>query len=260
MKRVFLTLSYDGTAYAGWQRQKNALSVQQVLEEALTRLTCERISVTGASRTDAGVHALGQAAHFDTCCNIPPEKFSFALNTVLPGDIRILSGHEATFDFHARFDACAKTYHYVFHNAPHVNALSRLYHAHIPLPLNVARMRDAARVLLGRHDFSAFRGSGGALGNTAREITEIDVIREAETVTVVVTGNAFLYHMVRIIAGTLAAIGQGKLPLSCLQEALCTGDRLVLGATAPAHGLCLMRVYYPNQTAPDTCGHRLRND
>lgn len=169
---MLLTVSYDGTAYAGWQWQDNALSVQQVLEEALARLTGEKTRVTGASRTDAGVHALGQRAHFDTASRIPPDKYPFALNTLLPPDIRVLEGVAVPADFHARFDARGKRYTYRIHNAPHASALLRSLTAHVPRPLDMDRMRDSLPALLGTHDFAAFQASGGTARTTVRTLRE----------------------------------------------------------------------------------------
>lgn len=157
--RVLLTISYDGTAYAGWQLQENAVAVQQRVEEALWKLTGESIRVTGASRTDAGVHAMGQRAHFDTFSRIPPEKYPFALNTCLPRDIRVLAGRAVPSDFHARFDARGKRYTYRVHNAPHASALLRDLTAHVPQALDVERMRQSLQCLLGTHDFAAFQAS-----------------------------------------------------------------------------------------------------
>ena len=161
-RRVLLTVSYDGTAYAGWQRQQNALAVQQVLEEALRKLTGEAtLTVTGSSRTDAGVHALGQRVHFDTASRIPPDKFPFALNTCLPADIRVLDGRYVPAAFHARFDAAGKRYTYRIHNAPHASALYRHFCAHVPVPLQMGPMERSLKDLLGTHDFSAFQAAGG---------------------------------------------------------------------------------------------------
>ena len=160
-RRILLTLSYDGTAYAGWQWQQNAIAVQQRLEEGLEKLIGQPIRVTGASRTDAGVHALGQRAHFDTFSRIPPEKYPFALNTCLPPDIRVLEGRLVPGDFHARFDAKGKRYTYRIHNGPHASALLRNLTAHVPQKLDVPRMQQSLQCLLGHHDFAAFQASGG---------------------------------------------------------------------------------------------------
>ena len=242
--RVLLTLSYDGTAYAGWQRQQNAVAVQQRVEEALLKLTGEKISVTGASRTDAGVHALGQRAHFDTRSHIPAVKYPFALNTCLPPDIRGWKGMDVPDDFHARFDAVGKRYTYRIHNAPHASALYRNLCAHVPHPLNMDRMTDSLQALLGTHDFAAFQATGGTAKTTVRTLESLSLERTGDDVTLLVHGNAFLYNMVRIIAGTMIEIGMGRLAPDVFEQALATGDRLSLGITAPARGLELTEVLY----------------
>ena len=242
-RRVLLTVSYDGTAYAGWQRQQNALAVQQVLEEALRKLTGEKaLTVTGSSRTDAGVHALGQRVHFDTASRIPPEKFPFALNTCLPADIRVLDGRYVPAAFHARFDAAGKRYTYRIHNAPHASALYRHLCAHVPVPLQMGPMERSLKDLLGTHDFSAFQAAGGTAKTTVRTIESVELTRQGDDLKLTIRGNAFLYNMVRIIAGT--GIGMGRLPEDSFQQALRTGDRLKLGMTAPACGLELTEVFY----------------
>ena len=243
-RRILLTLSYDGTAYAGWQRQLNAVAVQQRVEEALLTLTGERLSVTGASRTDAGVHALGQRAHFDTGSHIPADRFPYAMNTCLPPDIRVLAGLEVDGRFHARFDAKGKQYAYRIHNAPHASALYRHLTAHVPVPLNAAAMRRALPTLVGRHDFAAFQASGGTAKTTVRMIESAELAQQDDELTLTIRGNAFLYNMVRIIAGTLVEIGKGKLGEDSFARALESGDRLALGPTAPACGLELTSVFY----------------
>ncbi len=249
-RRILLTLSYDGTAYAGWQRQLNAVSVQQRVEEALRALTGEPVAVTGASRTDAGVHALGQCAHFDTKSRIPADRFPYALNACLPPDIRALEGREVDGRFHARFDAKGKQYVYRIHNAPHASALYRNLTAHVPVPLAVSAMREALPALLGTHDFSAFQASGGTAKTTLRTLTRAELAQDGDEITLTVTGNAFLYNMVRIIAGTIIEVGKGKLSGDCFRRALTDGDRLSLGPTAPACGLELTRVYYAWDAVP----------
>ncbi len=242
--RVLIRISYDGTAYAGWQRQQNALAVQQVLEEALSGLIGERIVVTGSSRTDAGVHAMGQCVHFDTTSRIPADKYAFALNTCLPEDIRVLAGMDVPSDFHARFDAQGKRYTYRIHNAPHASALYRDLTAHVPQTLNLYRMQRSLPCLLGTHDFAAFQASGGTAKTTIRTLHDIRLTQSGEELTLTVWGNAFLYNMVRIIAGTVLDIGMGRLPEDAFSQALQTGDRLKLGITAPACGLELTQVFY----------------
>ena len=244
MRRIHLIIEYDGTNYAGWQRQENALAVQQVIEEALGRLTRERIVIHGASRTDAGVHALGQSAHFDTDSRIPADKFSYALNALLPPDIRIRFSEEVSPDFHARFSTKGKRYRYLFWDARHAGAINRLTHAHCIYPLDVGLMQREADALTGTHDFAAFAASGSVVKDTVRTIWRADVTRNGDEVMILVEGSGFLYNMVRIIAGTLRDIGSGKLEPGALERAIRTGNRLDLGVTAPAKGLTLMEVFY----------------
>ena len=244
-RRYLLTVAYDGTAYCGWQAQKNGPSVQDTLEAALSRLLGTFTRVTGASRTDAGVHALGQRAHFDADTRIPPDKLPFALNTMLPPDVRVTEGLLVPDTLHARFSVEEKTYTYRIHNAPHASALYRNLTAHVPVTLEVPLMHEAAQALVGTHDFAAYCAAGGSAKTTVRTIREIAVRREGDRVTLTVTGNAFLYNMVRIIAGTLIDVGHGKLPPECTATALQTLNRLDLGVTAPASGLELTEVRYP---------------
>lgn len=243
-RRILLTVSYDGTAYSGWQFQENAPSVQQALERALEQALGQFTRVTGASRTDAGVHALGQRAHFDTSSTIPPEKYPFVLNRFLPPDIRVTEGRQVPLHFHARYQAAGKLYTYRMHNAPQASALYRNLTAHVPVKLDEKAMDEAARQLLGTHDFAAFAAAGGSAKTTVRTVDAVSVTREGEQVVLRIHGNAFLYNMVRIIAGTLIYIGQGKLDAGCIARALETGNRLELGITAPAGGLELTRVEY----------------
>ena len=243
-RRVRLTVGYDGTNYAGWQWQLNAVSVQQCLEQALAKAVGTPIKCTGASRTDAGVHALGQVVHFDTDASIPPEKYPFALNSLLPSDIRVFSGQEADECFHARFDATAKCYTYSFINAPHMNPMKRLVSLHVPGHLQLDCMQEALPALTGRHDFAAFQATGGTAKTTIRNIEAASLSITGDEITFTIRGNAFLYNMVRIIAGTLIAVGMEKAPVHCFTEAFQTHSRLSLGPTAPAHGLCLQSVSY----------------
>ena len=245
MKRILLTVEYDGTNYAGWQRQINGLAVQQVLEETLQKATKERIVVTGASRTDAGVHALGQAVHFDTGSRIPPEKYPFVLNTMLPRDVRVHSGREVPESFHARFMTCGKRYTYRIVNSRHASAIRRNTHVHVPLPLDLRPMQEAARQLLGTHDYAAFQAAGGTAKTTIRTITKAELVQFGDEIILTVEGDAFLYNMVRIIAGTLIEIGLGRRTVNAFTEAYETLDRLSLGVTAPPQGLELTKVYYP---------------
>lgn len=260
MRRILCTVEYDGTSYAGWQRQLNGLAVQQVLEEALARATGAPVTITGASRTDAGVHALGQTFHFDTESSIPPEKYPFVLNTMLPRDIRVHQGQQVPSDFHARFLTCGKRYTYRICNSRHGSALRRNLCAHVPLPLDTDAMDQAAQALLGRHDFAAFQASGGTAKTTVRTLTLAQVTRAGDDVTLVVEGDAFLYNMVRIIAGTLIEIGLCRRNADAFSRAIATGDRLALGVTAPASGLELTRVYYPEAAFHDPAAVRWHQD
>ena len=247
MRKILLELSYLGGAYAGFQVQKNAPTVQQTVQDALEALLSQRPPLTGCSRTDAGVHALGQTAHFDTQCRIPGEKFSFALNTMLPADVRVRRSMDVPGDFHARFQARGKTYRYLIHNAPHASALGRNTHAHVIYPLDLDRMRREARAALGAHDFAAFAASGSIVKDTVRTVTDIQIARgegDGEEIRMLVSGDGFLYNMVRILAGTLIAVGGGKLPPGAVERALQSKSRLDLGPTAPACGLTLMEVHY----------------
>ncbi len=243
-KRLLITIEYDGSHYCGWQRQLNGPSVQQKVEEALLKLTGERITITGASRTDAGVHALGQRAHFDMASAIPADKLPFALNTKLPDDIRVVAGQEVGECFHARFDAAGKQYSYLIYNRRHPSALLRHLSAHASLPLDEAAMARACSYLIGTHDFAAFQAAGGTAKTTVRRIDSASVTRQGDEVRLTLYGTAFLYNMVRIIAGTLIYVGQGRLPENVFEQAIHSKDRLVLGPTAPPQGLCLNRVDY----------------
>ena len=243
-KRVLLTIEYDGSAYCGWQRQLNGPSVQQKVEEALFKVTGERIGITGASRTDAGVHALGQRAHFDMESSIPPDKLPFALNAKLPRDIRVTAGREADARFHARFDAAGKEYGYLIYNRRHPSALLRDLSAHVSVKLDEGAMARACQHLPGTHDFAAFQAAGGTAKTTIRRIDSVSAGRQGDEIRLVIYGTAFLYNMVRIIAGTLIYVGQGRLPEDVFARAIETGDRLLLGPTAPPQGLCLNRVDY----------------
>lgn len=251
MKRILLTVEYDGTAYAGWQRQVNGLAVQQVIEEALSSACGHPVTVTGSSRTDAGVHALDQKVHFDTDCSIPPEKYPFVLNTMLPPDIRVQAALEVPAAFHARFLTSGKTYTYRIWNARHASALRRNTHWHVPVPLEETPMRRALASLPGRHDFAAFQAAGGTAKTTVRTLHSAELERKGNEWILTVSGDAFLYNMVRIIAGTAVEIGLGRLDPDAYEKAFRTLDRLALGMTAPAHGLELTEVRYPEEAFTD---------
>jgi len=242
--RILLVVEYDGTSYAGWQWQKNGLTIQEAIETAIEQALGQRCRVTGAGRTDAGVHALGQYAQFDIQSNIPPEKFSYVLNLVLPPDIRIRESRGVGEEFHVRKSAKMKHYRYKIYNAPHASALERFTTAHVRQTLDVNLMRVAAQYMVGTHDFAAFRAAGSDIVGTVRTIYSLEVTKIQELIYIDVKGNGFLYNMVRIIAGTLIDVGKGRIQPSAIPEILESQDRTRAGATAPAQGLTMMGVYY----------------
>ncbi len=243
-KRILLTVSYDGTAYVGWQFQNNGPSIQDELEKALQKALGQFVRVTGASRTDAGVHALGQRAHFDVCSSIPPEKYPFVLNRYLPEDIRVTAAKQVPDDFHARFMAAGKIYTYRIHHAAHASAIFRHCTAHVPVRLDDGNMRECAQALLGTHDFAAFAAAGGQAKTTVRTIDDFSVERAGDEITLRIHGNGFLYNMVRIMAGTLIDLDRGTLPRGSLPAIIAARDRSRAGFTAPAEGLMLDDVFY----------------
>ncbi len=242
--RIALIVEYDGSGYCGWQNQKNGISVQQRLEEALRKLTGDCIAVHGAGRTDAGVHAIGQCAHFDTQSRIPPHKFAFAMNAVLPPDIRIRQSAQVPDTFHARFDAQGKHYRYTIWNAPHASALQRNFAMHVPVALDINAMRRAAQSMQGTKDFAALCSTKTTVKDTVRTVHEVTVAQERERIRIDVRGNGFLYNMVRIIAGTLIYVGEGKLQAEDIARIMESKDRRLSGVTAQPQGLCLMEVFY----------------
>jgi len=242
-----MTLEYEGTNYAGWQRQENTLTVQQVVEEALFTVTGEHIVVYASGRTDSAVHALGQVAHFDTAARMAPEKFAFALNACLPGDVRVLDSRRVRDGFHARYDARGKLYRYDIHNAPHASAMHRNTRLHVHKPLDVVAMRDAARCVAGTHDFAAFQATGSPKKTTVRTVTRSEVLQKGVLVSYEIAGSGFLYNMVRIIAGTLIEVGLGRRSPDTVSEAIESRERKLAGPTAPAHGLTLVSVFYGAQ-------------
>ncbi len=234
--RLLLTIQYLGTRYGGWQAQSNAVAVQQVLEEALAKMFAQPVRVHGAGRTDAGVHAAAQRAHFDAPFDIPPRGLVLGLNQLLPADIRVLHAEAVADDFHARFSAKEKTYEYRIWNAEVADVFAAETHAHVAKKLDEQAMQDIAQQLVGTHDFAAFTVADPEVASTMRTIRAIDVRRDGDAVRITVTADGFLRYMVRRIAGSLIEIGRGKLP----------GDALWHEArwTAPAKGLVLREIRY----------------
>ncbi len=244
MRRIRLTIEYDGSDFAGWQRQPNGPTVQAAVEDALAQMTGVATVAHGAGRTDAGVHALGQVAHFDTDGNIPIVGFRRGLNQLLPRSISVVGAVEAAPDFDARRSARGKLYRYSIWNADARSARAARFRWHVARPLDLQAMRAAARPLIGRHDFAAFRAANCERKTTVRTLRRIDVTRAAERIDIEVEGDAFLKNMVRIIVGTLSEAGFGKLAPSDVARILASGDRTLAGPTAPALGLTLVRVNY----------------
>lgn len=244
MKRIMLVVAYEGTNYCGWQVQPNGITIEGELNRALSELLGERIVVIGASRTDSGVHSYGNVAVFDTGTRIPAEKISYALNQRLPEDIVVQSSKEVPADFHPRHCDSRKTYEY------------RILNRNMPLPmcrrdtyfyhrsLDVEKMQRAADWLVGEHDFKSFCATAAVVETTVRRIYALQVQRVGEVITIRVTGSGFLYNMVRIIAGTLIQIGEGRKEPESIKEILAACDRGAAGPTAPAHGLTMIGIEF----------------
>lgn len=244
MKRIKLTIAYDGTNYCGWQVQPNGITVEEVLNKALHKLTGENIQVIGASRTDSGVHALGNVAVFDSETTIPPERIAMALNQRLPEDIVIVKSEEVPLDFHPRYCECSKTYEYHIINTRIPIPTKRLTNYFVSYQLDFDKMRQAASYLVGEHDFISFCNVRTDVENTVRTIHALDIIQNGEEITIRITGNGFLYNMVRIIVGTLIRVGRGFYEPEKVKEILEAKDRKAAGVTAPAHGLMLVKIDY----------------
>lgn len=242
--KYLLTIAYDGSGYCGFQRQNNGISVQQVLTDAATELFGE-CKITGCSRTDSGVHALGFKATLECRgTSIPQEKVAIALNCRLPDDISVLSSVEVDEGFHPRYSVKSKEYRYVIHNSTVRDPFLRGRAYHFGRTLNVDKMNEAAQYLVGEHDFSSFMSSGSNIEDTVRKIYSCCVVKNGDTVTVCVKGNGFLYNMVRIIVGTLIEVSEGRIKPEAMKDIIEGCDRRLSGPTAPAEGLYLYNVEY----------------
>jgi len=242
--RVKLTISYDGTGVSGWQVQPDKTSFQEILENAIFSVTKEKVIVTGSGRTDAGVHALGQVAHFDTNSTIPPEKIALALNTALPPNIKVLKSETINDTFNARRSAKKKTYCYSIYNSYIDEPLKDRYSVRVYGNLDMDLLNKGAEKFVGEHDFKCLSASGNSSKTTTRTIYEIKIEKQGEDIKFFITGNGFLYNMVRILVGTLIKVGRKELPLSVIDEMLKTGNRDIGGDTLPPQGLCLLKVEY----------------
>ena len=256
MRNIKLVIEYDGTNYHGWQSQQNAKTIQNILEEAICKLTGENCSLIGSSRTDSGVHALGQVANFITGSRIPAGKFAYALNSILPDDIVIKRSLEVELDFHSTHSAKAKKYRYLIHNSVFPSALLKNRAFHVSYPLDMEAMRKAVSYFIGKHDFRAFCASGSSVKTSVRTVFDAhmnevtDMFKmcgssvESRLICIEISGDGFLYNMVRIIAGTLIEVGMGRRKAEDMPGIIEGRDRKKAGKTAPAHGLYLVEVYY----------------
>ncbi len=244
--RIRLRIAYDGTEYSGFQCQVNGVAIQDVVNRALSDLFRMPVRTIGASRTDAGVHAEGNVAVFDIETRIHPSKIAFALNARLPEDIRITESEQVPDGWHPRYRNTVKTYEYRIMNRIHPDPLTRRTELHYYYKLNDEDMNRAAGMIVGEHDFASFCASGSTSASTVRTIYDAHVRRNGDRVVFSVTGSGFLYNMVRILAGTLLEIGGGKYPPEHMEEVLRARDRAAAGPTAPAKGLVLMEIGYPD--------------
>ena len=244
MRNIKLTLQFDGTAYHGWQIQKNAVTVQKVLQSAIKTLTGSNPDIVGCSRTDAGIHARKFVCNFKTQSVIPNDKFPYALNTLLPDDIRCIRSEDVAAEFDSRKSALGKTYTYLISNSQYGDVFLKDRAWHYRYKLDIEKMRRAATFLLGTHDFVGFAAAGFTVKTTVRTISAISITKEKDLISISVTGDGFLYNMVRIIAGTLVFCGNGKINPDDMSMIIQSCDRTKAGITAPACGLYLTEVFY----------------
>lgn len=249
MRRIRLVVAYDGTNYCGWQIQDNAITVEGELTKALRAWLQEDVEIIGASRTDSGVHAIGNIAVFDTESRIPADKFAVGVNHYLPDDIRVQRSEEVAADYHPRYQKTEKIYEYTILNTKISLPIWQRYAYHVYQGLDLEIMQEAAKLLVGEHDFSAFCSAGSQVKSKVRTVYEVSLTEESLTtanggrvIRLRVRGNGFLYNMVRIIAGTLIEVGEGRRTLEDVKEALATGERKKAGPTAPPHGLMLLDI------------------
>ena len=247
MKRFKLTVAYDGTDYCGWQIQPNGITVEEVLNRKLSELTGEKITVIGASRTDSGVHAMGNVAVFDSDTSIPAERIAYALNGEMPEDIVVVKSEEVPLDWHPRYQDTVKTYEYRILNREMPDPIRRRDTFFVSYPLDIGKMQEAAEYLRGRHDFKSFCNIKTDVEDTVRTIYDLDVLRDGDLITIRISGNGFLYNMVRIIVGTLIRVGRGFYPPTRVKEILDAEKRETAGATAPPQGLDLVKIVYKKE-------------
>lgn len=245
MRNIKLVIEYDGRGFNGWQKQPNKLNIQGEIERAIFQITGEEVDLIASGRTDAGVHSLGQTANFKTNSNIPIEKFAIAINSKLKRSIRIQSAEEVDERFHSRYSVKSKKYRYTINNSEFGSAIYRDMEYHFPIKLDIEKMKIGAKNFEGEHDFKAFKASGTSSKSSVRKIYKAEVIEgENGRIYIELTGNGFLYNMVRIIAGTLLEVGTGKILPEEIPAIISAGERTRAGKTLPPNGLCLMEVMY----------------
>ena len=244
MKNIRLTIEYDGKDFNGWQKQPNKLNIQGKIERAIEEITGEKVDLIASGRTDAGVHALAQMANFKTNSNLPVEKYPIALNTKLKKSIRIQKAEEVEEDFHSRYHCKQKTYRYVINNSEQGSSIYRNLEYFVPNKLNVEKMQEAVKYFEGEHDFKAFKASGTSSKSSVRTIYKTKVEKQGDRIVIELTGNGFLYNMVRIIAGTLVEVGLGKIEPNGIPKIIEKGERARAGKTLPPQGLYLVKVEY----------------
>lgn len=244
MRNIKLTIEYDGKDFNGWQKQPNKLNIQGEIERSIYNITKEEVDLIGSGRTDAGVHAWNQIANFKTNSNISIEKMAIAINSQLKNSIVVKKAEEVDERFHSRYNAKRKTYRYVINNTEYGSAIYRNLEYHFPIKLNVEKMQEAAKYFEGEHDFKTFKSSGTSGKNSVRTIYKAEVKTDGERILIELTGNGFLYNMVRIISGTLLDVGLGKIEPSEIEDIINSKDRTKAGKTLPAHGLYLVKVNY----------------
>lgn len=245
MRNIKLVIEYDGKEFNGWQKQPTKLNIQGTIEQAIKIVTGEEVDLTASGRTDAGVHAFGQVANFKTNSNIPTDKIAIALNSNLKKSIRIISAEEVDERFHSRLTCKKKTYRYVINNSEILSAIYRNLETHIPQKLNIEKMKEAVKYFEGEHDFKAFKASGTSSKSSVRTIYKAEVIEMPNNrIYIELTGNGFLYNMVRIIAGTLVEVGLNKITPEEVNNIIDSKDRNLAGKTLPPNGLYLINVEY----------------
>ncbi len=248
VRNIKLVIEYDGKDFNGWQKQPNKLNIQGEIEKAIKQITGEEVDLTASGRTDAGVHALGQVANFKTTSNIPIEKIPLALNSNLKKSIIIKSAEEVEERFHSRLNCKRKTYRYIINNSTYGTAIYRNLETHIPMPLDIQKMKEAVKYFEGEHDFKAFKASGTSSKSSVRKIYKAEVIEvENGRIYIQLTGNGFLYNMVRIISGTLVEVGLGKIEPKDIQTIIESQKRENAGKTLPPQGLYLVKVEYDEE-------------